>query len=261
MSAPQVVDAAPYDLAPRGEPTGAAVLCVHGLTGTPYEVRPIAEVLADRGFRARGPLLPGHGGRPEVLARVSHVEWTRFVRQEYLDLRREHDRVFVCGMSLGGLLTLWLAAHEQVDAIAVVGTPLRFRAFLPLLIAAARFVRPMLSKEGGSDIADPVARGRHPSMSHMPTASVHELIGLQRVVRRVLGQVRAPVLAAHGALDRTAPPENLAASERGVGSARVERLLLERSGHVVPVDYDGPRVAQAVADFFVSVARDAGQEA
>ena len=93
----------------------------------------------------------------------------------------------------------------------------------------------------------------------MPTASVHELMGLQRVVRRLLGQVRAPVFVAHGALDRTANPENLTAIERGVSSERIERLLLERSGHVVPVDYDGARVSQAVADFFESVARDAGQ--
>ena len=64
MSAPEPVVPGPYDLEPRGATTGDAVLCIHGLTGTPYEVRPLAEALADRGLRARGPLLAGHGGTP-----------------------------------------------------------------------------------------------------------------------------------------------------------------------------------------------------
>lgn len=50
--------------------TGPAVLCVHGLTGTPYEVRPPAELLARHGFACLGPLLPGHGQTPQALARI-----------------------------------------------------------------------------------------------------------------------------------------------------------------------------------------------
>ena len=89
------LDWGPYDLAPRVEPTGDAVLCLHGLTGTPYEVRPLAEALADRGMRARGPLLPGHGGRPEELAALTYSAWTESVQREFLALRRDHERVFV----------------------------------------------------------------------------------------------------------------------------------------------------------------------
>jgi esterase/lipase len=93
-------------------------------------------------------------------------------------------------------------------------------------------------------------------MPVMPTASVHQLIQLQRVVRRSLGDVRVPLLLAHGALDATANPADLEAIASGVGSACVERLVLERSGHVVPVDFDGPRLCSAVAEFFASTTRD-----
>ena len=82
---------------------------------------------------------------------------------------------------------------------------------------------------------------------------MNQLIRLQRVVRRSLRDVRVPLLVAHGALDSTANPANLEAIASGVGSARVERLVLERSGHVVPVDFDGPRLSAAVAEFFASV--------
>jgi carboxylesterase len=244
------VDAGPYDLAPRGSVSGDAALCIHGLTGTPYEVRPLAEALADRGLRARGPLLPGHGESPEELARVTYVDWLDCVRAEFVRLSGEHERVFVCGLSLGGLLTLWLAANEPVAAAAAVATPLRFRAGVGLAVALGRFVRPMLPKQGGSDIADAAARERHPSMPIMPTASVHQLVRLQRVVRRALRDVHAPLLLAHGALDRTANPNNLEAIAAAVSSERVDRLELEASAHVVPVDVDGPQLCAAVADFF-----------
>lgn len=251
MTAPGV-DAGPFDLAPRGAANGSAVLCLHGLTGTPYEVRPLAEALAARGVRARGPLLAGHGESPEALARVAYTDWLDCVRAELVALRREHERVFVCGLSLGGLLTLWLAANQAVDAAAAIGTPLRFGRAVSLAIALGRFVRPMLPKARGSDIADEAARERHPSMRVMPTASVHQLIRLQRVVRRSLRDVRAPLLIAHGALDRTAKPANLEAIASAVSSTCIERLELEASAHVVPVDRDGPRLCAAVADFFTS---------
>ena len=60
----ETMDAGAYDLAPRGEPTGGAVLCIHGLTGTPYEVRPLAEALASR-LRDLG-ALDSAGRRAEV---------------------------------------------------------------------------------------------------------------------------------------------------------------------------------------------------
>ncbi len=58
------VDAGAFDLGPVGEP-GPAVLCLHGLTGTPYEVRLPAEALAADGFACVGPVLPGHNAPAE----------------------------------------------------------------------------------------------------------------------------------------------------------------------------------------------------
>ena len=75
-------------------------------------------------------------------------------------------------------------------------------------------------------IAEPGARERHPSMPIMPAASVHQLIRLQRVVRRSLGDVRVPLLVAHGALDNTANPADLETLPGSVGIARRERLVL-----------------------------------
>jgi carboxylesterase len=239
------VDAAPFDLPGTGT---AAALCLHGLTGTPYEVRPLGEALAAVGVRAVGPLLPGHES-PEELARVRHEDWMAEARRLHGELRAEHDRVYAVGMSMGGLLALSLAAAGGVDAAVVIGVPLRLRQPIGVLVPLLRLLVPFPSKTGGSDIRDSEARARHPSMPVMPLAAVRQLQHLQRRVRAELGRIACPLLVAHGALDRTANPAHAREIFRSVASARREHLELPRSGHVVPVDLDGPSLVAAAVRF------------
>ena len=155
------------------------------------------------------------------------------------------------GLSLGGALCLDLASRERPDAVAVVGTPLRLRTPIRQLVPLVKHLMPMLEKREGSDIRDPQARARHPGYSRMPLASVHELIRLQRRVAAGLGRIQAPALVAHGAHDGTADPRDAERILQSLGSARKERQFYADSGHVVPVDYDGDRLAAAIADFMV----------
>jgi carboxylesterase len=240
------IDVAPFDLPGRGS---AAALCLHGLTGTPYEVRALGEALARAGIRALGPALPGHNLTPAELARTSYGEWLDAAREHLRMLRGRHDRVFLVGISMGGLLSLALAAEEPVDAAVVVATPLRFSRSLVTLVPLIRPFLPYARKRGGSDIREEAARSRHPSYDVMPLASVHELIRLQRLVRGRLARVSAPILVAHGALDRTARPSDAHWIHAGVGSAERKLLMLEASGHVATVDHDGPLLARAVVEF------------
>ncbi len=239
------VDPGPFDFGSGRH----AVLCLHGLTGTPYEVRPIGEALARAGLRAVGPMLPGHGGPSELLAAILHDVWYEAARDAYRALCEEHEAVSVVGLSLGGLLTLALASEEDVDALVVVGTPLhvhaRFVSWIPLL----KRWKHAFPKPNGSDIRHPEARDRHPSMNVMPLASVHELMRLQHRVRGVLDRVTAPILVAHGVLDATAKPSDACEIVGKVASEERELLWLPNSGHVVPVDHDGPALADAVTRF------------
>jgi carboxylesterase len=199
-------------------------------------------------------VLPGHNETPRSLAKATHEDWLEAARQHLHGLRSQYVCVFVVGLSLGGLLSLALAAEEPVDGVAVVGTPLRLRSPLAWLIPVLKHLMPFPRKRFGSDIRDEAARRRHPSYDVMPLAAVHEMQRLQRRVRRGLRRVRAPLLVAHGAHDRTADPADSKRILEGVGSAERKHLILEASAHIVPVDHDAPLLARETVRFLARFA-------
>ena len=245
------VDAGAFDLAPRGGDGRLGAVCLHGLTGTPYEVRPIGEALAARGIHACGPVLPGHDSSVEALAQLPYSAWIEAARAAIASQRSQHEVVFVAGLSLGGLTALAVATEGLADAIAVVAAPLYLRpAPLVALLPAAKYVYPYLPKREGSDIQDPAARARQPGYKQMPLRSLHELTKMQRWVRGRLARISVPIFVGHGALDRTVASSDAHEIVAGVSSDDRRLLMLARSGHVVPMDYDGPKLCQAIADFF-----------
>jgi pimeloyl-ACP methyl ester carboxylesterase len=76
---------------------------------------------------------------------------------------------------------------------------------------------------------------------------VIELIELQREVRRLLPEIRQPVLALHGERDHTTPIGNLEALRALPGLVR--SVTLPESCHVVSVDFERERVAAEVLAF------------
>ena len=247
----------------------AAVL-LHGLTGTPYEIRPFARGLFDAGFAVRAPLLPGHDD-PRRLARVRWREWYD-AAEATLDRAREgDDAVLLLGFSMGGLLALRLAAlrPEAVAALVVVSTPLALPAWQrPVIRALARlrdeprFARvaprvlgPRLAEallavpKGLPDVRSAREARRNPGLATFPFTTLRELLDLQHEVRRLLPQVRAPLLIVHGALDHTAPISQARALARSVASPSVRLVELDRSFHLVGRDLDRDRAVAAVVDF------------
>ena len=86
------------------------ILLVHGLSDSPYLVKPVARHLQSRGFLVRSVLLPGHGTVPGDLLRVSHREWMRAVEYGVRRLRPHVEKIYLGGFSLGGALCV----HEAL---------------------------------------------------------------------------------------------------------------------------------------------------
>jgi carboxylesterase len=248
---------------------GALVL--HGLTGTPHEVRPFAEALADRGFAVRVPALAGHADLA-TLERTSWREWYADAEAALDQTRAQAGRaVLVVGFSMGGLLALRLAALRaaEIAALAVLAVPLSLRPWQTRAITAlARLRRTKLLSmlvgvrpKAGPDVRIEREFAASPSLRGMPWPALAELVALQREVVDLLPHVRAPLLVLHGRLDHTARVDDSARIVQAVASPRVERIVLPDSFHQLGLDVDREAAVRAVVEFAeAELARGAPQE-
>jgi carboxylesterase len=246
---------------------GPAVLCLHGFTGTPYEIAPLARSLASAGFSVSAPMLAGHGENAATLATTHWQDWLASAEAAFSELRTASGNapVALAGFSMGALLALRLARlhPHSISALVLMSTPLRLRdrqialarawAHLPGFIRRGPLAT--LRKRGGSDVTDEHVRAENPSLTELPLAGIVELIELAEVVRRDLTFIHTPALVAHGERDHTIALQASFELAGSIASDVVERLWLPRSGHLVAVDVERVQLCEAVVRFLNSHAR------
>ena len=237
---------------------GVSALLIHGLTGTPYEMRHLGERLAARGVRVRGVRVAGHAGTPEELGDAGYDNWYESAINGFEELRQYGEPIVVVGLSMGAVLAARLTA-DQSESIA--GVTLLAPAFFlpPPVTAALRTVRGVLGSyvdsiyllnRTGSDIHDASAKSIHPSARLMPVSAPLKLLDLSAIVRPMLPRITQPALVIHARRDHTCPMrKNVGYVMKYLGSAEKRAIELEDSYHVITVDSEKERVASEVAEF------------
>lgn len=232
----------------QGSPTG--VLLCHGFTGSPQSLRPWAEHLAAQGHTVALPLLPGHGTRWQDLQTTGWQDWYATVDRELRELGRRCERVFVCGLSMGGALALRLAARhgDAISGLALVNTALTLPRTSELALPALRH---LVSSTAGiaSDIAKegPVELG----YPRVPLRAADSMRRLFRLVRTELPQVTQPLLVMRSRVDHVVSPTDSELLVSSVSSTDVTGLVLEDSYHVATLDHDAERIFDET-DAFIS---------
>src|SRR5437764_4618246 len=112
---------------PGAEPFSAAgtnghgALVVHGFTGNPQSMRPLAEAFAAAGYTVELPLLPGHGTKVEDMILTRWEDWSAAAEAAYEDLAKRVDKVVVAGLSMGGTITAWLGTrHPEIAGLVLI---------------------------------------------------------------------------------------------------------------------------------------------
>lgn len=224
------------------------MLVLHGYTGSPASMRPLAEAFATAGLAVELPLLPGHGTTPAELARTTYADWLAAAEAAYESLAARCERVAVAGLSMGGALTLELAAaHPEIAGIVLVNPFVEppaesFRTLLQAALAAGTTSVPSI----GSDLKKQgVETEGYDETPIAPLLSLAE--GLERLAPR-LASVSCPVLLFSSRVDHVVPPESgdlVASSVRGP----LQRVFLEESYHVATLDNDQPVIESGAVAF------------
>ncbi|CAN2201815.1 COG1647 Esterase/lipase [Candidatus Nanopelagicaceae bacterium] len=221
----------------KGANKSIGILLVHGFTGSPASMRPWAEYLNQHGYTVTVPLLPGHGTRPEDLNMVKWQEWPAKVENDLNVLLQSCEKVFICGLSMGGGTVLNVATRysKQLAGIILVN-PMIHVKLVPHQLAwvISRFKK--MRDSVGDDIKRPgITEWGYDSL---PAVGVHQLLKMLSYTRKRLHDVTAPLQLFHSVDDHTLPVSNTEIILAGVGSREKNRIELVNSYHVATLDYD-----------------------
>ncbi len=263
---------------------GHAVILIHGLTGTPAEVRFIAWFLNGLGYTVSCPRLANHGQAIDVLKATRWEEFYASVRQAHASVRAGHSAVFVSGLSMGALLALLLAGEHPAEIAGVSclsptffhdgwnvpwyhfllplasHTPLRnyvyFKEEPPYGLKNERIRQRVHDFYRNADLgtmAD-VDRLGYP---YFPVRLLSELRRLVAHLEPRMPRVKCPCQVIQARHDDMSSARNALHIHDRVGSARKEIVYLENSYHVITADQERAKVAQSMADFFAREASHA----
>jgi carboxylesterase len=251
----------------RGGPVG--FLLIHGLGGTPVEMRFVGIGLARAGFTVTCPQLAGHCGSFEDLRATGWRDWYASVEDAHGELRRSCKMVIVGGLSMGAVLALHLAAERpsEVHGVALFAPTLKVDGWgVPWYSVLFRLVRDRRTADAitfaGREpygIKDPRVRafvmgasngGDSSKAGHFSTPGrvMLELRWLVAAVKRKLGSIRQPTLIVHPREDDRASLRNAAYLQGALGGM-VETCVLDDSYHIVTIDRQRDLVVDRTAAF------------
>jgi carboxylesterase len=235
---------------------GLSALLIHGLTGTPYEMRYIGERIAAAGMRVLGVRLAGHARTPEALGATTHANWYESVVAGFERLRSYDNPVVAVGLSMGALLAVRLAIEQPAGIAALVMLspafflPRRMQLLLHLLRPLGREDLLYIHGSRGPDIHDAAARRAHPGARLMPLRAALNMLELSAYVRPKMRGLRQPTLLIHGRRDHVCPfDRNTRFLMKHLGSSNKRLVALDQSFHVITVDSERERVADEIITF------------
>ena len=232
-------------------PEGAPPLVLAGSLGTTVAVWDSQVPVLAQWFRVVRVEHPGHGGAgvPEGPGTLEGLGERLLGIMDDLGIGAAH----YAGLSLGGLVGMWLAANypERVSRLALCFTSSRFPG------ASSYMERAVQVRTAGTAQLAPAALGRwftapflslHPEVGEGYAAMLagtgapgyayccEALAGAD--ITAHLGRIKAPTLVVGGALDPVVPPELAAVTMKAIPGASL--AVLPGGAHLANVERPGP---------------------
>lgn len=230
---------------------GYGVLLIHGYTGTPGELRPLGDYLHALGYTVLGVRLPGHGTSVKDLESTTAEDWYAEAAKGMEELISEFgDMVYVAGLSMGGLLTMRVAAKYKPKAAAIMSAPI----FLPDKRVPFFWLFKYFIKELPKS-----KKNYHEMMKYnlsyetMPTKPLGSLLAMMKNCKnKVLGQITCPTIVLQSTVEHTVVPKSAQYIYDNLGSKAEEKQLvwLHKSGHIISLDVEREQAFTEIAEFF-----------
>ena len=251
--APALLPPMPYkNEKPIQAKVGALVL--HGFTSNIHCVDELVPYLEERNIPYRLPYLRGHGTRWEDMAGTTHRDWYDDAEAAMLDLLTECEKVVIIGLSMGGLVSLELAARHHATTAGVVPIAAALRFADPLA-----GLTPVLAKVLSSWPSPPAYNDKECERRHnrnyekFATDAFSSLFDFTGHVDNLLSFVRAPIMVVAAEKDTVVAPKAAKLVYSRVSSRQKEIVWFEQTGHEMLLDLEKDAVCQTVDRFLGSI--------
>lgn len=230
------------------------ILLLHGLCGTPTEMRFVANAMARAGHTVHCPQLAGHCGSEEDLKASTWQDWYRSAEAALDDIRKTCDHVIIGGLSTGALLALKLAADQpdKVNGLALFTPTLWLNGFqIPWYMKFFRLVTFKsfahlfrFATPDGFGIKDErirefvrsaAAKGGPSVPVYTPGGAALERWRLAKTVARLVKRVTQPTIILHPRDDDYAGLSNAFFLQKTLNGV-VDLVVLDDSYHLITID-------------------------
>jgi carboxylesterase len=224
------------------------VLVIHGYTGSPQSVSYLTKSLALAEYTVASPCLSGHGTTPADMATKTASDWIADLHAALDWLKERCDTLFATGLSMGGTLTLYLAAQypDLFKGIIPINAPIFFNLPAYASLAYMKDAPAEVTGVGGDIKAPGVTDLSYPVV---PVPTLKELLALAKVTEEMLPLVTCPALLITSREDHVVPPANGEYILKRISSQEKRILWLEESYHVATLDNDKQKIAQECVAF------------
>ncbi|MES2984151.1 MAG: alpha/beta fold hydrolase [Pseudomonadota bacterium] len=259
-----------YDFHMQGS-TKKGILLVHGLTGSPAEMRFVGKALHKMGYTVTAPTLAGHCLDENALLATTYEDWVASVREAIRAFASTVDEVYLAGICVGGAVALSAAALEGdcVKGVTIFSpllnydgwnTPFYYRwapRGIPLLARIPFINRIRFGEDDPYGIKSERIRkaiigngaGIAGTLPSFPLKALYQNFRLNRALASMLPTITIPTLLIHAREDDVGHPRNALAIQQLHGG-RCDIAWLENSYHMIHVDQERHHVAALTADFF-----------
>lgn len=222
------------------------VLLVHGFTGSPSEMRLLGDYLHQLGYTVLGVRLCGHGTSAQEMRETNWLHWFSAVENGYYILKGLCTDIAVVGLSMGGLLSLKLASEYPVSKVVSLSAPIYIADKRLPLLPLYRLLHSYVPKRSRNyNVGDlPVV-----NYDLTPVKSLSSLVEFIKHVKKLLGQVTAPILIMQSEAEHTVVPKSAQYIYNHIGSKDKKLVWLKKSGHVITLDIEREKVFAEVGNF------------
>lgn len=223
-------------------------LMIHGYTGSPYDISPLATYLNERtNWKIEVPTLPGHGESLD-LRDVSHESWIEAAENELQKLMEKCDEIYLVGFSMGGMIAAYLAAKYQVERLVLLATSGKYLSFKQIGLDMGEILADGIKGELENNKLYVHYKNKNKA-GNVPFKANIEFMKLVRFTRRYLKNVKTPVLIAQGQQDGLVPYKTAYYLDKEITSEKKEVVFFERSKHLICLGNDKDTLNTMVLDF------------